>query len=109
TVVGESDFSGQRNVAPLGSAELPVHFEMAHQILPAIAGANVTDGPASKSRAAASHQVNIFTLCMHQCAGADLRTTPGITRAVRRDQCVKPQLPTQRFIEYFDLGMHDQD
>src|ERR1700741_4818582 len=30
------DFSRKRDVAPLGGAELPIHFEIVHQILPAI-------------------------------------------------------------------------
>src|SRR5437763_17211821 len=43
TMAGEIAFSGQRNVAPLGCAELPIHFLIACQVLPAIASADVTD------------------------------------------------------------------
>src|SRR5258705_8431180 len=51
TVAREIDFARERNVAVLGAAELPVHFEIVYQVLPTIAGANVADRAASESRA----------------------------------------------------------
>src|SRR5205823_4765415 len=95
TAAGEIDFSSQRDVASLGGAELPVHFEIAHQILPAIAGPNVTDGPASKFGAAGNNQVNVFALRVDQFAGADFRTPGGVAGTVGCHQRVKAQLPAQ--------------
>jgi len=53
--------------------------------------------------------VNFLALRVNQFAGADFTTPGGITRAVGCHQSVKAQLPAQRFIEYFDLGVHEQD
>src|SRR4029077_730412 len=76
-VAREIDFSRESDVAPFCAAELPIHFEIGRQILPAIAGANVADRPASKTGAASGNHVNVFALCVDQCAGADFKTPPG--------------------------------
>jgi len=53
--------------------------------------------------------VNVLALRVNQFAGADFTTAGGVTCAMGCHQCVKAQLPAQRFIEYFDLGLHEQD
>src|SRR5207249_3058863 len=98
TAAEEIDLPGQRDVASLGGAELPVHFEIGRQILPAIARADVTNRAPRKSGAAADDQMNVFALRVDQCAGADFRTPATVAGAVRRQQRIKAQLPAQRFI-----------
>ena len=66
----------------LGSAEFPIHLEIAHQILPAVAGADVTDRAAGEAGAARHDQVNASALGMDQCSGADFGAPPGIAGPV---------------------------
>ena len=112
TVVWKIDFAGQRDIAVLGFAKLPVHFEIVHQILPAVAGADIADRPARETGAACHNQVNVFALSVDEFDTADFGTPPGVAGAVARDvrsqQRVESQLPAQRFVEYFDLGVHEQ-
>src|SRR5439155_14565160 len=94
-------------------AELPVHFEITHQVLPTVAEAYITDGSAGKTSAACHDKVNVFALGADEFCGADFRAPGGVAGAatgnVRSQQRVDAQLPPQRFIEHFDFGVHEQD
>ena len=104
-----SPLSG-RSISPVSAmlpfsaaAKFPVHFEIVHQILPAVAGADVTDRAAGESACCSHDQMNAVALGVDQCAGADFRTPPGIagaeSRQVRRQQRVETQLPAQRLVQ----------
>ena len=43
TVVRQIDFAGQGDIPVRSCSELPIHFEVVHQILPTIAEADVAD------------------------------------------------------------------
>src|ERR1044072_8829342 len=52
TIVWKVDFSGQRDIAVKGRLELPVHFEIVHQVLPTIAETDVAYGTPRETAAA---------------------------------------------------------
>ena len=56
--------------------------------------------------------MHILALGMKQFVAADFRTPTGVARAVTREvrsqQRVETQLAAQRFIEHFELGVHEQ-
>src|SRR4029077_1906087 len=95
-------FASQRDVALLGGAEFPIHFEIVHHVLPAIAEADIANRSARETRAACDDQVNVFALRVHDFDSADFRTprgvactTPGYMRCQQR---IEPQLAAQRFV-----------
>ena len=105
------DFARQRDVAMPGGAEFPVHLEIVHQILPAVAGADIPNGSPRKPCAASHDQMHTLALGMEQVVAADFRTPTGVARAlarnVRSQQRVETQLAAQRLIEHFELGVHE--
>ena len=82
---GELDFAGQRDVALLGRVELPVHFEIAHQILPAVAGADIADRATGETWTAAHDEVDGLTLGANESGVADFTTPPAIAGAIPGD------------------------
>src|SRR6185503_16230378 len=78
------DFSRECDVASLGGAELPIHLEIVHQILPAITGANVANRAPAESRAARKGDVNVFALSEDESAGADFSAASGVAGAIGR-------------------------
>ncbi len=96
TAAWEIDFAGQSDVASLGFMKFPIHLKIAHQVVPAVAGADIADRPARKIRSRGHYQMNGLPLGVEEFGGTNLRTRTGITRAVAGDmrgqQCVKPQL-----------------
>ena len=75
--------------------KFPIHFEIIHQILPTIAGADKADGPPRKPAAASHDQMNIFALGMKQFVAADFRTPTGVARAMARDVRSQERVETQ--------------
>src|SRR4029453_10543920 len=68
------DFAGQRDIPVRSCSKLPVHLEIVHQILPAIAEADVTDRAPGEPTAACHEQMNAVALCVHQFVITDFRT-----------------------------------
>jgi hypothetical protein len=89
----EIDFACSCDVAVLGCLKLPVHFEIVHQVLPTIAKADITDGPARETGTARHDEVNVFALSVDEFDSADFGTPSGIARAtsgyVRSEQRVE--------------------
>ena len=67
-----------------------------HQVLPAIAEADVTDRAPGETATARHEQMNVLPYGVHQFATADFSARPGVaatkTGQVRRQQRVKAQL-----------------
>src|SRR5215831_2394567 len=99
--VRQIHFRGQRDVAVLGSREFPVHLEMVHQVLPAIAEADVADRSPGETAAACHEQMDVLPLRMEQFVVAELRVPSGVTGAeasqVWREQSIQAQLAAQQF------------
>ena len=81
TVVREIDLAGQCDVALLGCLKFPVHFEVMHQVLPAVAKADIAHGSAREISAACHDKVNTVALRVDQFAVADFRTPSGVAGA----------------------------
>src|SRR6266498_715150 len=92
------DFPGQRDVAVLGCLKLPVHFEIVHKVLPAVAETDVADRATREAGAACHDQVNVLALSADEFDTAHFSTPPGIAGAeavdVRSQQCVESQFMT---------------
>src|SRR5271170_946860 len=50
------DLAGERNITLEGGTELPVHMEVVHQILPAVAAAHIATTGAAKTATCGHHQ-----------------------------------------------------
>ena len=113
SAVRQIDFAGQRDVAVLSGLKFPVHFEIVHQVLPTVAETDVTDRSPRETAAACHEQVHVLALGVEQFVIADFRTRPGVagtkTAEVRRQQGVKPQPAAQRFVQYLEFCLHEQD
>src|SRR5207248_10883355 len=92
------DFAGQCDIAVLGCAKLPVHFEIVHKILPTVAETDIADRSAREAGAACHDQVDVFALSADEFDTAHFRTPAGVAGAttgdVRSQQRVESQLPT---------------
>src|SRR5579862_6853183 len=76
------NFSSQGDVAVFRPAKFPIHPEIILQILPAIAGANVTHRAATKSATGRHDHVHSAALGMEQISFADFTASSGIVDAV---------------------------
>src|SRR6185437_15585921 len=98
TVVWKIDFPGQGDIAVLGRLKLPVHFEMAHKVLPTIAETDIADRATREAGAARHDQVNVFALGTDELDTAHFSPPAGVAGAeagdVRSQQCIESQLPT---------------
>src|ERR1017187_2869752 len=94
-----------------GGAEFPVHLEMFCQVLPTVAGADISNRAPYKSSAASHDQMHILAHGVEQLVAANLGAPTGIvrtlTRQVRSQQRIESKFSTQRLIEYFELRMHE--
>src|SRR5258708_2504714 len=72
----QTDFAGQSDVAPLGLMKFPIHLKIVHQILPAVAGADVAYGPAREIGAAGHDQMDSLAMSVDDFGGANFRTRP---------------------------------
>jgi hypothetical protein len=108
--VSEIEFADQSNVAVAGTVELPVHPEVPHQVLPAVAGPHVPAGTAGKRHRGSQCQPGAtFVRRQHRTrAGFDdvAVVAPATDFEVRRQQDEQPQLRRQ-FHGRLQAGMHE--
>src|SRR4029077_12599123 len=94
----QMDFACQRDVAVLGCAKLPVHFEIVHEILPTVTETDVADRSARETGAARHDQVNVLAVGADEFDTAHFRTPAGVTSAkagdVRSQKRIESQFPT---------------
>ena len=109
---GEIDLSGESNVAVFGAGVFPLHLEMLREILPAVGGADESDGHFLPRRRGRQRQRGIVVLGKKHGVAFVIADPAGIAvaevRQVRREQSVKMvvgEFPLQRLEA--DLLQHD--
>ncbi len=107
------NLSRQRDVAVLSLFKFPVHFEIVHQVLPAIAVANVADGAPREIGLAAEHHADLFTLRFKELPVAQSAPLGAVVIAsafhVRREQRIETQLAAQFRFQDFQPGVYQQN
>src|SRR6516164_6100298 len=95
--------------AVLGGGELPVQFEVIHQVLPAVAETYKPNGTAREAGAAAHDKMEISPLRAEQFHGTDFATPSRIPRTVsrnvRRKQGIQLQFALKRLVKNLEAGM----
>jgi hypothetical protein len=81
TTFRQIDLRGQRDVTVPGCLKFPVHFKVVHQVMPAVAKADIADRPAREVSAACHDEVNPVALRVDQFAIAYFRILSGVTGA----------------------------
>src|SRR5215468_12381637 len=74
------NFSHYGNIAVFRAVELPIHFEVVVQVLPAVAGADKAAGTSSKSAIAPDRHVSIVLPCQQDMASGNLHLSRRIAK-----------------------------
>src|SRR5215468_12339876 len=89
------NFSHRCDVAVFRAVELPIHFEVVIQVLPAVAGADKAAGTSSKSAIAPDRHVSIVLPCQQNLAPGNLHLSRRIAKPahlkVRRHEKIQLQ------------------
>src|SRR5262249_19826562 len=92
------NFTGQCDISVHGRLKLPIHFEIVHKVLPAVAETDIADRATRKAGATCHDQVNVFAFSGDDFDTANFSQSPGVAGAkpgnVRSQQRVKSQFPT---------------
>src|SRR6516164_8127614 len=95
--------------AVLGGGELPVHFEVIHQVLPAVAETYKPNGTPREAGATAHDEMEISPLRVEQFHCTDFATPSGISRAVSRNvrskQRIQLQFALKRLVKNLEPGV----
>ena len=102
----------QGDVAVPRLVEFPVHFEVGHQVLPAITEFDIADGPAREIRRATERHVDVFPSCLDELASTQStqprRVVPSRPLHVRSEQSVNTQFAAQLRIQDLQAHVHQQ-
>ena len=111
--VRQIDLPGQSDVAVPGLSEFPIHLEIVHQVLPAVAESDVTDGALREIGRAAERHIDVLPLRVEKLPAIQSAPPSRVVFAralqVRCEQSIEPEFSTQLRVQDFQARVHQQN